>query len=83
MGLFGNLFDLNFDGKATPFEELVGIHIMNQCNTSNRSNPSPPRHYGCPPRTDDLNLDELALMDEDERSEYLEEVGYDPDAFEF
>ena len=30
---------------------------------------------------DDLNLEELLLMDEDERREVLEAAGFDPDDF--
>ena len=30
MGLFGNLFDFNFDEKTTPLEELIGEEVRNQ-----------------------------------------------------
>ena len=83
MNLFGNFFDLNFDGKATPFEELIGISIINQSTLGGKSHVPIPQQLGCDPRTEDLDLNELALLNEYERNEFLEDAGYEPDDFEF
>lgn len=34
--LFGNLFDLDGDGKATFEEELIGLHIMDEMGRARR-----------------------------------------------
>ena len=83
MNLFGNFFDLNFDGKATPFEELIGISIINQSTLGSKSHVPIPQQLGCDPRAEDLDLNELALLNEYERNEFLEDAGYEPDDFEF
>lgn len=61
----------------------MGIHIMNQSNPGSKSHTSTPQYFGSSPRTEDLDWDELALMKQDERNEFLEDAGYDPDDFEF
>jgi|GEM_PF-7022089 len=76
MGLFGSLFDLNGDGKATEFEELMGLHMMQQHMKETRRDSSSLFYDDC-----DLDHDELDMLDEDGKAEYLEENGYDPEDF--
>ncbi len=38
--LFGNLFDLDGDGKATFEEELIGLHIMDEMERSRQKSNS-------------------------------------------
>lgn len=83
MSLFGNLFDLNFDGKATPFEEMMGLHIISQNDQSDFNISSSSHLARDSSQFEDLDFDELSLMDEDERNEFLQDNGYDPDDFDF
>ena len=83
MGLFGNLFDFNFEEKTTHLEVLIGIQIMNQSNPGSKGCSSGPQDFGGASRIEDLDFDELELMDEEERNEFLEDSGYDPDDFDF
>ena len=39
--LFGDLFDLDGDGKATFEEELIGLHIMDEMERESGKNSDP------------------------------------------
>ena len=36
--LFGDLFDLNGDGVATPFEEMLGLGMLDEMEKEDRRN---------------------------------------------
>lgn len=74
MGLFGNLFDFNGDGKldtlekAAEFATFASIMDVEEHREELESSR--------------LDIDDLDLMDEDERREVLEDAGLDPDDYE-
>lgn len=79
-GIFGNMFDMNRDGKVDAWERAMEIDFI----TSNMEEDED---------SDDDTLTELELagidpidlefMGEDERREVLEEAGSDPDDYDF
>lgn len=83
-GLFGNMFDMNRDGKMSGFERAMEFHFMEEMLRD--------EHIGGASEYEDddyelelagLDPEELEYMDEDERREVLEEAGLDPDDFDF
>lgn len=75
MGLFGNLFDFNHDGKMSTMEKAAEFATFASIMDNQE-------------KEDELELagldsDELELMDEDERREAIEDAGFDPDDFDF
>ncbi len=69
-------FDWNNDGKLDLFEGAAKFHFISRMFSSDNEG-------GNSDFPDDLDPDELADMDEDERREAIEEAGYDPDDFDF
>lgn len=79
-GIFGNMFDMNRDGKVDAWERAMEMDFI----TSNMEEDED---------SDDDTLTELELagidpidlefMGEDERREVLEEAGLDPDDYDF
>lgn len=78
MGLFGNLFDLNGDGKLDAMEQAAEFsfleHMLEE-DTVQEEVEDALEEAG-------FTLEELQFMDADERREALEEAGLDPDEFE-
>ena len=89
MGIFGDMFDFNRDGKLDSFEKATEfgafMHMMEECEKSDSSTSGS--------IIDDtavvdeitaagLDMDELEFMDEDERRDALEDAGLDPDDFD-
>ncbi len=74
MGLFGNLFDFNGDGKLDAFEKAAEfgafMNMVDSCQKDELTSAG-------------LDIDELNLMDDDERREVIEDVGLDPDDYDF
>ena len=76
-GLFGDLFDLNRDGKMDSFERAAEFQFLTDVFTANEGRAS-----------DDLfaeagfDCDGLSWMDEDECREALEEAGLDLSDFD-
>lgn len=72
-GFFGSLFDFNHDGNMDVFEkssELLFLdHIATASDTTEREDT-------------DLDIDDLMLMDDDERIQALEDAGLDPMDFD-
>lgn len=78
MGLLGNLFDLNGDGKLDAMEQAAEFsfleHMLEE-DTVQEEVEDALEEAG-------FTLEELQFMDADERREALEEAGLDPDEFE-
>jgi len=74
MGLFGSLFDFNGDGKMSSFEKATEFGMFMTMLDSIKED-----------EIEDagLDIDELELMDYDERREALEDAGLDPDDYDF
>lgn len=77
MGLFGNLFDLNGDGKLDAMEQGIELGAFSAIMDAEEAGEVQEELEEA-----GLDLDDLALMDEDERRETLEEAGLDPDDFD-
>ena len=74
MGIFGDMFDCNRDGKLDSFEKAAEFGaFMNLISDSQKDEIS----------AAGLDVDELDLMDADERREALEGAGLDPDDYDF
>lgn len=74
MGIFGDLFDFNRDGKLDSFEKAAEFEaFMNMIDGCQKEEIS----------AAGLDVDELDLMDADERREALEDAGLDPDDYDF
>lgn len=74
MGLFGDLFDFNGDGKLDAFEEAAEfgafMNMVDSCQKDELTSAG-------------LDIDKLDLMDDDERREAIEDAGLDPDDYDF
>lgn len=74
MGIFGDLFDFNGEGKLDSFEKAAEFGMFMDMVESCEQNEL---------ESAGVDADELALMDDDERAEALEDAGLDPDDFDF
>ena len=74
MGLFGNLFDLNGDGKLDAFEKAAEFGAFMQMIDSVKKDEL---------LAAGLDPNELEMMDYSERREALEEAGLNPDDYDF
>ena len=75
-GLFGNMFDLNHDGKMSPLEKTMEFAFLDEM-LKDKSEPKTELELS------GLDPDELEFMDTDERREALEDAGLDPDEYDF
>lgn len=80
-GFFGDLFDLNHDGKMDSMERTIDFMAFTEMSRADNCEESESDY-------DDIELagldyDELSLMDEDERRDALEDAGLDPDDYDF
>lgn len=73
MGLFGNIFDFNRDGKLDSFEKATEFGAFMQIIHSEKNDEL---------TSAGLDMNELELMDEAERREVIESAGLDPDDYE-
>lgn len=74
MGLFGDLFDFNGDGKLDAFEKSAEFGtFMNMVDSCQKDELT----------LAGLDIDELDLMDDDEHREAIEDAGLDPDGYNF
>lgn len=76
-GLFGDLFDFNGDGKLDSFERAADfaafVNLMSG-NDEQEKEQSTGTSY---------SVDELEVMDDDERAEILLDAGLDADDYDF
>lgn len=75
-GLFGNMFDLNHDGKMSPLEKAMEFAFLDEMLKDDSEVKTELELSG-------LDPDELEFMDTDERREALEDAGLDPDEYDF
>lgn len=76
-GLFGDLFDFNHDGKLDTFEQTAEFATFASIMDAEEAKEKEEELD-----MSGLELDDLEMMDEDERREALEDAGLDPDDFE-
>ena len=74
MGIFGDLFDFDGDGKLDSFEKAAEFGVFMDMVESCEQNEL---------ESAGLDVDELSLMDDDERTEALEDAGFDANCFDF
>lgn len=96
-GLFGGLLDFDHNGKMDSFEKAAEIvtfaHLVNELDKEKAdTSGSAINEYLYEDQSDDIDaalsdagLDrfDLELMDDNERTEALEDAGLDPDDFDF
>lgn len=75
-GIFGNLFDLNHDGKMSSLENAMELNFLDEMLRVDDEVKSELELSG-------LDLDELEFMDADERRKTLQDAGLDPDEYDF
>ena len=77
-GIFGGMFDFNNDGEMNFIERAAEFnflqHIMNEEEKENKI---------LELEAEGLDMDDLSIMDYDERREVIEEAGLDPDDYDF
>lgn len=77
-GIFGDMFDFNNDGKLDIFEQAADfgmfMHMMEDSEKQEKA---------AEISAAGIDLDDLEVMDDDERREALEDAGLDPDDFDF
>ena len=73
MGLFGNLFDFDGDGSLDALESATEfgmfVNMIDSCQEDELESAG-------------LDINELDMMDDDERREAIEDAGLDPDDYE-
>ena len=75
-GIFGNLFDLNHDGKMSSLESAMELNFLDEMLRVDDEVKSKLE-------LSVLDLDELEFMDADERRKTLQDAGLDPDEYDF
>jgi hypothetical protein len=88
-GFFNGLFDFNNDGKLDAFERAADFAAFQELVSDNEETDT--SDFEQDTFTDesdeilasDLDYDELEYMDEDERNDLLEEMGLDPEDYDF
>ena len=93
MGLFGDVFDLNHDGKMDGLESALEFAVFaDMVESANETDSNDDEDFGTQQYMTDNELelldagidpDEFEFMDDDERQEALEDAGLDPDDFDF
>ena len=93
MGLFGDVFDLNHDGKMDSLESALEFAVFaDMVESANETDSNDDEDFGTQQYVTDNELelldagidpDEFEFMDDDERQEALEDAGLDPDDFDF
>lgn len=93
-GFFGNLFDFNRDGKLDSFERAADFAAFASLVSKNDDTEEETSEITDKKAIledfsdddfleDDLDYDKLSYMGEDERTEFFEDAGLDPDDFDF
>ena len=76
-GLFGNMFDLNHDGKLDAFERATEFDFLNNIMEDSEEEEHDELYEA------GIDPEELEYMSGDERREVLEDAGLDPDDYDF
>ena len=83
-GFFGDLFDMNHDGKLDSFEQATDFAtfatMMDSINKTGVFEETEEAESEL--EAAGLDANDLEFMDEDERREALEDAGLDPDDFD-
>ena len=93
MGIFGDVFDLNHDGKMDALESALEFAVFaDMVESANETDSNDDKDFGTQQYMTDNELelldagidpDEFEFMDDDERKEALEDAGFDLDDFDF
>lgn len=83
--IFGNMFDLNRDGKLNSMERAMEFMVYNKVTEKDDDEGYEDFEEDIEDELEmaGLDYDELLFMDEDERIEALEDAGLDPDDYDF
>lgn len=77
-GIFGGMFDFNNDGEMNFVERAAEFnflqHIIDEEEKQDRISEL---------EAEEFDIDDLSMMDYDERREAIEDAGLDPDDYDF
>lgn len=83
-GFFGNLFDMNRDGKLDSWERAMDMMAFEEMLAEEeQENDDLDDEDDYELEMAGIDPEELEFMDEDERREILEAAGLDPDEYDF
>lgn len=83
-GFFGNLFDMNRDGKLDAWERAMDMMAFEEMLAEEeQENDDLDDEDDYELEMAGIDPEELEFMDEDERREILEAAGLDPDEYDF
>ncbi len=86
-GLFGDMFDMNRDGKMSGGERAMEFHFMEEMlrdeQGGNFLDDDDEEEALTELELAGIDPEELEFMDDDERREVLEDAGLDPDDYDF
>jgi len=82
-GIFGNMFDLNRDGKMSAFERAAELQFIDFVTKSSTKNDIWDDDELTELELAGIDPEELEYMDDEERREILEAAGLDPDEYDF
>ena len=86
-GFFGDLFDMNHDGKLDGFEEAADLAtfatMMDSINKTGAFEETEEEEAESELEAAGLDATKLEFMDRDEKREAIEDAELDPDDFDF
>ena len=77
-GIFGGMFDFNNDGEMSAFESAAEFGFLKSIIDEEEKQDKISEL-----EAEGLNMDDLSMMDYDERREAIEDAGLDPDDYDF
>lgn len=83
LGLFGDLFDFNGDGKLDWVEQAMEFQFMDSLMKDDEDGDDEEDEFVDELEMNGIDSVEFEFMDDVERREALEEAGLDPDDYDF